>query len=554
MRKIASCLTLVLLMLSLAGCGLGRLPDAHIIDEETPSESTPVPTEPAPREGGELRVPLTAPDTFNPLLTKSSNMLSFLSLIFESLVAYDENSKPVPCLASGWEVSPDGRLWVFDLRKGVKWHNGQDFTGEDVIFTFEALKSGALESFYYNDLFENVLEYGLRNADPYSFYIRLAEPTYKILDLLTFPVLPKDVYISAENMTENKDDFSLIPVGTGPYKVDPNHPFDGSEIKLVQNKNWWNGSSYIKSILGKSFASNEEARNAFNDGEIDLVDTAVVYANTRLNRSNSSHYKYLTSIFEFLALNNNNPLFQDKNIKKAMAYAIDRKDIISKVYLNNAETVDVPIPSNSWLYDSSYRIYDYDADQARRLLAEAGWKDSDGDGILDQDIDGKKVDLAFTLLINSDNDYRRDTANLIARQLELVGFKVTVEMLPWEKLRDEVMPKGDFDAVLTAYSLDYVHDLRFAFHSSQIGNGLSNFIRYKNEELDNLLDSAAKAYTEEDRLKAYLEIQKHFTEQLPIISLYFRTGSLLVDDRVKGVQRISELNIYKNISDWFLTN
>ena len=551
MRRIASFLISVLLALALAGCSLVKLPEAHIIEEEPP-EAAPQPTEPAPTMGGELRVPLTAPDTLNPLLTKSSNMLSFLNLIFDSLVEYDENSRPVPSLATGWEVSPDGRIWVFSLRKDVKWHNGQTFSGKDVLFTFEILKSGALDSFYSSSMFDNIVEYGLRYGDPYSFYIRLAEPTYNILDLLTFPVLPEDVYESAENMIQNRSDFSIEPVGTGPYKADSGQPFDGTEIKLIRNENWWKGSSYIDSIIGKVFKSNEEARNAFNNGEIDLVDTTVVYANTKLNRNNATHYKYLTSIFEYLALNRNNPLFQDTGVKKAMAYAIDRKEIISKVYLNNAETVDVPIPSSSWLYDSSYRIYDYDIDRARSLLADAGWADSDGDGVLERDIDGKKVDLAFTLLTNDDNDFRRDAADMIAKQLALIGIKVKVELLTWEVLQNEVLPSGNFDAILTAYSLDYMHDLRFAFHSSQIGSG--NFIKYSSEELDSLLDKAATAFTEEDRLEAYAGIQKHFTEQLPVISLYFRTGSLLADNRVHGIRHINELDIYRNINEWFLAD
>ena len=139
---------------------------------------------------------------------------------------------------------------------------------------------------------------------------------------------------------------------------------------------------YIDSINGKLYDSVDEAFNAFYNNEIDLIDTTAVYANTRLYRNSANHIKYNTSDIEMLVFNNNNNLFYDKSVRKAIAYGIDRKDIISKVYLNNAETVDVPIPSNSWLYDSSYRIYDYDEKRAK-ALKEAGWNDNDGDGILD---------------------------------------------------------------------------------------------------------------------------------------------------------------------------
>jgi peptide/nickel transport system substrate-binding protein len=107
---------------------------------------------------------------------------------------------------------------------------------------------------------------------------------------------------------------------------------------------------------------------------------------------------------------------------------------------------------------------------------------------------------------------------------------------------------------LTGYYLDYVPDLRFAFHSSQIGKGKNNFYRYQNPELDSLLDTAATAYKEKDKKKAYQKIQEHLVGELPVISLYFRTGSLLVNNRVHGVDKVRELNLYNNIKDWYLVN
>ena len=547
---------MILLFLSpTAGCGLADVPPAVPPEESAEPEVTPEPT-PAPRKGGELTVPLAAPDTFNPLLTQSRDVLNFLSLVFESPIAHDENSRPKPSLVTGWEASPDGRIWVFHVRKDVKWHNGQALTGDDILFTLQALQGGTLGSFFQKDIAgnANIVETGLKNGDPYTFFIRLAEPSCQILDMLTFPVLPKSVYQSSEFMLTGKCDFSMAPVGTGPYRVDPAQPYDGSSLKLVRNESWWNGTPYIDSILAKVYATNEEARNAFHNGEIDLVDTMVVYANTYSDLNKITHYKYLTQNYEFLALNSDNPLFADRNIRKAIAYAIDRKDIISKVYLNNAETVDVPIPSNSWLYDSTYRIYDYDAERARKLLADAGWADSDGDGVLDKTEGGQKRDLTFTILTNSDNDFRRDAIDLIAEHLALVGFRVQTELVGWEQLQNERMRNRQFDAILTGYYLDYVHDLRFAFHSAQIGTELNNFIGYRNPELDNLMDTAAKAYTEEDKRKAYQKIQEHLVNELPVISLYFRTGSLLANNRVHGIDKVGELGIYRNIKNWYLVD
>jgi peptide/nickel transport system substrate-binding protein len=553
MKKLLACFLIALYLFLIPGCGLLDVPQELPPDLSAQPDETPE-ASPAPKKGGELAVPLTAPDTFNPLLTQSRDMLNILGLIFESPIAFDENAKPVPSLVSSWEVSPDGRLWIFHIRKGVKWHNGQEMTGDDIQFTFQALQSGVLGSFYEKNIAgnENILETGLRNGDPYTFYVRLAEPAYQILDILTFPVLPRSVYQSVDYMLSTKEDMTMTPIGTGPYRADPARPYDGTSMKLVRNDSWWDGSPYIDSILAKTFATNEEARNAFSNGEIDLVDTMVIYAGTNIGLNSATHYKYLTQSYEFLALNSENPLFADKSVRKAIAYAIDRKDIISKVYLNNAETVDVPIPSNSWLYDSAYRIYDYDADRARKLLSDAGWADSDGDGVLDKTTDSGKTDLAFTILTNRDNDFRRDTVSLIAEHLALVGFKVQTELVEWDQLQNERMLNHQFDAVLTGYYLDYVHDLRFALHSGQIGTELNNFIGYRSPDLDGLMDAAAKAYTEEDRRAAYQKIQQHIVEELPLISLYFRTGSLLADNRIHGIGRIGEFSIYRNIKVWHI--
>ncbi len=555
MKRVLSCLLILLFLFLTPGCDTGGGAPSASPDASAKPKETATPT-PSPQMGGELKVPLMAPDSFNPLLTQSRDILNFLNLIFEHPLVLDEKSRPAPSLVEKWEVSEDGRTWTFHVRKDVKWQNGQAMTGEDILFTFQALQSGKLGSLYEKDLAGNVniVEAGLRNNDPYTFFVRLAEPSSEILDIMTFPVLSKNVYQSPEFMQKEKGNFSMTPIGTGPYQVDLSQPYNGTSMKLVRNEDWWNGKPYIDSILARVCQTNEEARAALGKGEIDLVDTMAVYANNYSDLDKITGYKYLTENYEFLALNCNNPLFADKNVRKAIAYAIDRTDIISRVYLNNAETVDVPMPSNSWLYDSAYRIYDYDEKRAAKLLKEAGWTDSDGDGVLDKIVEGEKQDLAFTILTNSDNDFRRDVAELISKHLSLVGFRVQTEAVSWEQLQSENMQKHKFDAILTGYYLDYVPDLRFAFHSSQIGKGKNNFYRYQNPELDSLLDTAATAYREKDKKKAYQKIQEHLVGELPVISLYFRTGSLLVNNRVHGVDKVRELNLYNNIKDWYLVN
>lgn len=520
-----------------------------------------------PQEGGQLRIPVQGLESWNPLIAKTTDSVNFLSLIYEGLVGYDSDLKKIPKLASDWQVSEDGRLWTFNIRKDAKWHDGTSITAEDVIFTYNILKEGVLNSVYQYNIFDNdnILEIGLKNNDKYSLFVRLAEPSSKLLDIFTFPVISKDYYESVENIIKIQKDLTKAPLGTGPYKVAEEYFSEDQEsIILVRNEDWWGRRPYIDKIIGKMYTNKEEARKAFIQGELDLVDTMIVYVNNKSVEEDTKLYRFMTNYYEFLGLNSESELIKDPKIRKALAHAIDRREIISKVYLNNAQTVDVPIPSNHWLYDNAYRLYDYDIDRAKRLLKEAGWQDLDGDGILDKTVDNQKIELKIKLVSNSGNDLRRDVLSLIKSHLELVGFKVETQIADMETIAKDLLATNQFDALLTGYYLDNALDLSFAFHSreiveiddiedlDEIDSIPNNFIKYRNSELDSLLDLASHSYDLNELSAVYQNIQDHMTRELPIISLYFRTGSLLVNPKLYGIDKPSQLSLYRNIEEWFI--
>lgn len=520
-----------------------------------------------PQEGGQLRIPVQGLESWNPLIAKTTDSVNFLSLIYEGLIGYDSDLKKIPKLASDWQVSEDGRLWTFNIRKDAKWHDGTSITAEDVIFTYNILKEGVLNSVYQYNIFDNdnILEIGLKNNDKYSLFVRLAEPSSKLLDIFTFPVISKDYYESVENIIKIQKDLTKAPLGTGPYKVAEEYFSEDQEsIILVRNEDWWGRRPYIDKIIGKIYTNKEEARKAFIQGDLDLVDTMIVYVNNKSVEEDTKLYRFMTNYYEFLGLNSESELIKDPKIRKALAYAIDRREIISKVYLNNAQTVDVPIPSNHWLYDNAYRLYDYDIDRAKRLLKEAGWQDLDGDGILDKTVDNQKIELKIKLVSNSGNDLRRDVLSLIKSHLELVGFKVETQIADMETIAKDLLATNQFDALLTGYYLDNALDLSFAFHSreiveiddiedlDEIDSIPNNFIKYRNSELDSLLDLASHSYDLNELSAVYQNIQDHMTRELPIISLYFRTGSLLVNPKLYGIDKPSQLSLYRNIEEWFI--
>ncbi|HZK34344.1 MAG TPA: ABC transporter substrate-binding protein, partial [Bacillota bacterium] len=258
MKKLSVLLLVVTFIFVFVACDITGLPEQTPKDNQ--EDDNNINSQIKPRKGGTLSLAVQGIDTWNPLLAKTSDAVNFLGLIYEGVVGYDKDLSKIPVLASDWNVSDDGRLWTFNIRKDAVWHNGEELTAEDVIFTFNILKSGILDSFYEHNIYENdnILEIGLKSNDKYSFFIRLAEPSSKLLDLMTFPVLSKEYFETAENMLNNQYDLTSTPIGTGPYKAQDDFLIDEKVVRLVRNEVWWGVDPYIDKIEGKIYSNRKE--------------------------------------------------------------------------------------------------------------------------------------------------------------------------------------------------------------------------------------------------------------------------------------------------------
>lgn len=517
-----------------------------------------------PMKGGQLNIPLSQPKDINPLQAKSKDYINFLGLIYEGLFAYGENLELVPNLAESWEVSDEGKLWQFQLRKGVRWHDGRELTAKDAKYTLDLLLSEVSQmeevedeseideiSFYAKRLCSgrSIARVELVVNNPYAVAIILNEPAGRtLMEALTFPILPAEGLGQAPNI---EDVNSLI--GTGPYRVESGSIKIGEKIKLVRNDDWWGSSEpYIDSIVANIYKDREESLEAFKKGLVDLVDTHVIYAESYGKTKESQLYRYLTQNFNYIGVNHEaHGVLEDRRVREAIAYGIDRKDIISRVYFSNAQAVDVPIPPDSWYYDSDLRVYDYQPQKAQQILGDAGWRDINEDGILYRDDEGKITELSFTINANMDNIMHKETLNLIVDQLGELGMDVNLRLLPWEEYI-MALEEGDFEAVFVECYPDISTDLRFLFHSREIGNGINNFIKYQDDSLDQLLDEVAQIEHPQEFMDTYRQIQKHLVEELPIISLYYRTSSLITKEKVHGIKFPRELMIFRDIENWYL--
>lgn len=533
----------------LAGCFYGYIPEPADHAAAQADEQNDLTDKETPQRGGELRVPISVPDTFNPLFADTKSLSDFLGIVFEGLFEFGYDLKPVPVLAQSWETKEQGRVWYIKIRDGIRFHDGYELTAEDVVFTFKALQGGLLDSPYQNGIFGNpdIETMVVDEEDPYAVYIHLFEPINNMLELLTFPILPRHLYQTDIFMAENKGDLSILPVGTGPFKADRMAWDPIVSLRLVRNDDWWGGEPLLDSIRGIIYEDETLARSAFMRGETDIFDTGDMFANVQTIGRNVQKHSYLTSDFEFIGFNHEHPFLSDVLVRRAIAHAIDRRQIISVVYNDGAQDTEAPITPTSWLYRSGHGVFEADVERAVSLLEEAGFTGIDENGIRFRTTEAGIEQLKVRLLTNIESGLRRHAQELIAQQLKAAGISAEVHILPWDQFVAALREKN-FDMLLTGFDAGGFPDLSFNIYLGDDGLPLS---LYSSDELSSILYEAKRIYEQETLKKLYDDVQEYINDKLPIISLYFRVASVFLDERVKGVETPLTYDIYDGIEKWY---
>lgn len=489
-----------------------------------------------PVAGGTINISSVEPGSLNPLLNNSKSYNEISKLIFQGLVEYDKNLKITPVLAQSWDFVDGSNKCVIKLKDNVLWSDGESFTADDVKFSLDTIKESK-DSIYKSNL-EHIYSYKVKDAS--TIEITFDQPYATAIDTLSFPIIPRHIYKSNPN---------AVPVGTGMFKVLQYNKLKSME--LIYNDKWIGElKPYIEKIHIVFINDVDAFSIAFQSKELDLLNTTSYDWEKYSEMKDVNAFKYSIMYYDFIGLNYNNAIFQDKAVRKAMIQGINRKSIVDRYLLGNATVTDVPINPNSWFKDEDAEKYGYSRSEAQNLLKTAGFTDSNNDGILERKVEESVQELRFTLITNEENEFRRKAAEEVKKNLEEVGFGVEIKFIAFDGVKAAI-DSGEFDAVLTGYNLSNTQDLSFAFHSTQIESG-SNFMSYSNSEIDVLLQQAYTAMDDNRRKEIYKDLQKSFREEVPCISLFFRDAALVVRDKIQGEIRPDSVNPYRSIYQWFI--
>jgi peptide/nickel transport system substrate-binding protein len=494
---------------------------------------------------GDIMVEGSIGDASNliPLLASDSTSHEIAGLIFNGLIKYDKDVNIVGDLAESWEISPDGLVITFHLRKGVRWHDGNPFTAADVLYTYRVTVDPKTPTAYAGD-FLKVKK--AETLDDHTFRVTYDKPFAPALMSWSVGILPSHL-LAGRDITTSP--LGRHPIGTGPYKF--KEWVTGQKIVLVSNPDYFEGRPYIDGYILRIIPDTATMFLELRANGIDRMGlTPLQYARQTENnlfRKNYNKYRYLSFAYTYMGYNLKNPLFADKRVRQAIAHAVNRQEIIDGVLLGLGKPATGPYKPGTWAYNSKVRAYPFDPAKARAMLAEAGWRDTNGDGVVEKE--GRP--FAFEIITNQGNEVRAKCAEIIQQRLAEVGISVKIRVVEWAAFVNDFINKRKFDATILGWTIPMEPDLFDVWHSSKTGERELNFISYKNAEVDGLIVKARETFDQPLRKRCYDRIQEILAEEQPYLFLYVPDALPIIHARFRGVE-VAPLGIGHNFIRWYV--
>ncbi len=477
----------------------------------------------------------------NPLLRVDTDGDYLTDWVFDRIVDVDPKTfEPTPWLAESWDISKDGLVYTFKLRKGVKWHDGKPFTANDVAFTLNTILSkdytGPFRSRFNmiagaQDTIDGKTKEtsGIKVLDENTIQITLAKPTasFLVTSMRELKPVPKHL---VEGQDIAKGEWAQKLIGTGPFKF--KEWKKGDSWTFEANLDYWGGRPCLDGLRHQVIPDLNAMLVALETGNI---DTSIVPPVTEIPRLKSE--KKLTVIelppasIESVQFNLENQYLKDLKVRQAISMALDMKAFTNDILKGVTQPADSVVAPTLWSYDKSQAMPTYNVDKAKQLLAEAGYPNG------------------FTIkwATNSGNLFREQFTTFAQAQLGKIGIKVEPVLNEWPVFLKSVQD-GKFE-IATQATASGLPDPDSLYQVYKTG-APSNYYRFSNPQVDKLLDDGRAATTLEDRKKAYQQVQKILADELPNFYAYYRPNPIVTNPKLKGITP-NPIQPYFRIQNWY---
>jgi peptide/nickel transport system substrate-binding protein len=427
-------------------------------------------------------------------------------------------------------------IFTFYLHKDVKWHDGEPFTGRDVVFTFRTIMNPKIECGadrnYYNDC-ESV---ELVNGNPYQVRFTWIKPYFQaFISSAEITILPEHLFKFTDPKEFNEGPQNQKLVGTGEYRLEK---WDrGSQFVFVRNENYYRRKPHLKRVIYTIVKDRTAELQLFEAGETDIHGLTPPQMHKRESdtdfRNRFGVNISTANVYRYVGWNARLDLFKDKRVRQALTMLIDQKRICKDIYYDYASPIYGTVHPDNPAYwkDLPKHAWPYDPERARRQLAEAGWRDTVGDGVLRKD----GMPFKFTLLIHSNDNEVEAVANLIKDSFAKVGINVIINNLEWSVLLQKI-ERLQFDAVILGWQLGIEEDPYQLWHSSQIHEKESNFCDFVNPEADRIIEACRRELDEKKRFKMLQRFQEIILDEQPYTFLFVPKRLVAYDKRLQNVQ------------------
>lgn len=483
------------------------------------------------------------PSNLIPILATDSASFDVAGFIYNGLVKYDKNLNLTGDLAESWDVSADGLSITFHLRRGVKWHDGAEFTSRDVLYTYRVTIDPKTPTAY-AESFKQVKK--VEAPDAYTFRATYDKPFAPALESWGSAVLPAHL-LEGKDIT--KSPLSRKPVGTGPYRF--GQWVAGQKVVLESNHDYFEGRPYIDRYVYRIIPDTSTMYMELKSGGLDLMPlTPVQFARQTDSAKFTARfrkYRYPSSTYVYLGYNLRHPLFKDRRVRQALTAAINKEEIIQGVLLGMGQIAHGPYKPGTWAYKPQVKDFAYDPSRARQLLAEAGWKKRNSTGTLVKD--GRP--FQFTILTNQGNAERLKAAQIIQQRLRDVGIEVKIRVVEWASFLSQFIDTGNFEAVILGWTITPDPDLFDVWHSSKTGPRELNFVGFRNAEVDTLIEQGRTTFDRNRRQQCYYRIQDILAWEQPYTFLYVPDALPVVSARFHGIEP-APAGISYNFIHWYV--
>lgn len=509
-------------------------------------------TRPVPKAGGEYTEGIDAqPRYINPVLSQTSEAdADLVELIYSGLFGYDPSGKLVQRLAKEYSVSEDGKTYTVTLVSGAKWHDGQEVTADDVLYTIQVIQDPA----YKSPLRASWQSVEAVVVDRYTLTFTLKKPYFGFLGSLTVGILPKHIWenIAPENFL--LADYNLAPVGSGPYRF-VDSAKDSSGNMLSYELRAWNdyfaGAPYISKITFHFYPDEASLIDAYNRKEVLGINSITPESLSQLGERKSTRVYDISipRIFAVFFNTTKNAALAHDEVRSALSFATDRQAIIGEVLHGKGQpayTALLPFMSG---YTADLAVSSYDADKANALLDENGWV---------RGADGVRTKAGTVLefeLITPDWPELTRTADILKAEWEKIGARVTVTVLGAADLQQNVIRPREYGALLFGEAAMLDSDPYSFWHSSQKHDPGLNLAMFDDKTADDVLLSLREEMNADKILEDYHSFQEILSKENPAVFLYSPSYLYVVNSVVKGIDVKSvdaPENRFSNVKDWYI--